>query len=340
VTKENAMKAARIVPGPQGGRLEIQDLPVPVPGPGQVLVKVMAAGLNRGEINMVRNAKAGAAQTAGVEFAGIVSAVGAGVAGLREGDPVAAHGTGGQAEYALAEARAVMRLPRRLPWPEAAAFPNVFVTAHDALVTNGGMRQGQTVLVNAASSGIGLAAIQIAAQMGAAAVFATSRSAAKIARLQAYGVTRAIDVSREDPVDAVKAATGGRGVDIIIDSVGASVFDANMKSLAVQGRLVNLGRMGGSVAQIDLTDLWLKRLKLIGVTFRTRSEEERLACIEACARDLLPLLEAGRIQLPVDRIYPLERIAESHAYMETDRHFGKIVLAVDDSVKAAAAQAA
>lgn len=331
------MKAARIVPGPQGGRLEIQEVSMPVPGPGQVLVKVMAAGLNRGEINLVRSALTGAAQTAGVEFAGIVAAVGAGVDKLREGDHVAAHGPGGQAEYALAEARAVMRLPRRLAWPEAAAFPNVFITAHDALVTNGELRQGQTVLVNAASSGIGLAAIQIAVRMGAAAVLATSRSADKIARLQAYGVTRAIDTSREAQTEAVKAATGGRGVDIIIDTIGAPVLDANMKSLAVRGRLVNIGRMGGSVAQIDLTDLWLKRLKLIGVTFRTRSEEERLACVEACARDLLPLLEAGRIELPVDRVYPLERIAEAHAYMESNRHFGKIVLAVDERVKAAAA---
>lgn len=328
------MKAARIVSSPQGGRLEVQEIPVPTPGPGQVLVRVMASGLNRGEINMVRNAKSGEAQTAGVEFVGIVAATGQGVNFIREGDHVAAHGPGGQAEYACAEARAVMRLPRNLPWFEAAAFPNVFITAHDALVTNGKLRPGETVLVNAASSGIGLAAIQIARLMGAGAVLATSRSADKIARLQALGVTHAIDVSRDDQVKAVQAATGGRGADIIIDSVGASVFDANMKSLALQGRLVNIGRMGGAVTQIDLTDLWLKRLKLIGVTFRTRTEEERLACIEACARDMLPHLEAGRLQLPVDRVYSLDQIADAHSYMETNQHFGKIVLAIDAALAA------
>lgn len=334
------MKAARIVPGPEGGHLEIQEFPHPVAGAGQVVVRVMASGLNRGEVNQVRNARSGGPQPTGIEFAGIVSEVGAGVAALQVGDHVAGHGWGGQAEYVLAEARAVMRLPRSLPWLEAAAFPNVFITAHDALVMNGDLRAGETVLVNAASSGIGLAAIQIAAQMGASQVFATSRSAEKVARLKDYGVTHAIDVSREDQVEAVMAAPGGRGVDIVIDSVGASMFDANLKSLAVKGRLVNIGRMGGSVTQFDLTQLWLKRLKLIGVTFRTRSEEERLACVEACARDLLPLLEAGRIKLPVDRVFPLERIAEAHAYMETDQHFGKIVLAVDKSLVPAESAAA
>lgn len=323
------MKAARIVPGPKGGRLEIQEVPTPSPGPGQVLVRVIAAGLNRGEIRLVRDAVEGAARGTGVEFAGIVDAVGPAVTGVAVGDRVAGHGFGGQAEYVLAAARAVMRIPSTLAWPEAAAFPNVFITAHDALVTNGEMRSGQSVLVNAASSGIGLAAIQIASLMGASQVIATSRSADKIARLKEFGATHAIDVSREDQVEAVRAATNGRGVDIVIDSVGAPVFEANLKSMAVKGRLVNIGRMGGSVAQFDMTELWLKRLKLIGVTFRTRTEEERLACIEACARDLLPLLEAGRVRLAVDRVYPLERIAESHAYMATDRHFGKIVLAVD-----------
>jgi NADPH:quinone reductase-like Zn-dependent oxidoreductase len=331
------MKAARIVPGPQGGRLEILDVPTPRPEAGQVLVRVMASGLNRGEIKLVREAMAGEPRPAGVEFAGIVSAVGAGVTQVQPGDHVAGHAPGGQAEYVVAAARALMRVPRTQPWLEAAAFPNVFVTAHDALVTNGGLRPGDAVLVNAASSGIGLAAIQIAAQMGAAAVIVTSRSAEKVARLKDYGATHAVDVSCEDQLEAVKAATGGRGVDIVIDSVGAPVFEANLHSLAVKGRLVNIGRMGGSVTSFDMTELWLKRLKLIGVTFRTRSEEERLACIEACARDLLPLLEAGRIRLPVDRAYPLARIAEAHAYMETDRHFGKIVLAVDDSVVPAGA---
>jgi NADPH2:quinone reductase len=332
------MKAARIVPGPQGGRLEIQEVPRPEAGPGQVLVRVMAAGLNRGEIKLVREAFQGGPKPTGVEFAGVVAAIGPGVAGVAQGDHVAGHGFGGQAEYVVAQAGALIKLPRALPWLEAAAYPNAFVTAHDALVTNGELRPGDTVLVNAASSGIGLAAIQLAAQLGAAQVLATTRSAAKAARLREYGVTRAIDVSREDQVTAVMEATGGKGVDIIIDTLGGTVFDANLKSLAVKGRLVNVGRMGSSVAEFDLTQMWLKRLKLIGVTFRTRSEEERIACIQACARDTVPLLEAGRLRLPVDRVFPLEQVAEAQAYMETNQHFGKIVIAVDPSLAAGAAR--
>jgi NADPH:quinone reductase len=328
------MKASRIVPGPQGGRLAIQEVPVPAAGPGQVLVRVMASGLNRGEIKMVRDATTGNPRTTGVEFAGVIVETGAGVDNVSAGDHVVGHAPGGQAEFVVAQARATVRIPVSQPWTEAAAFLNVFITAHDALVVNGELRAGETVLVNAASSGIGLAAIQIASLMGASKVFATSRSAAKIARLKDYGVTHAVDVSQQDQVEAVMAATDGRGVDIVIDSLGADVFPANMKCLAVKGRLVNIGRMAGAVTQLDLAELWLKRLKLVGVTFRTRSEEERLQCIEAAARDLMPLLEAGKLRFPVDRVYPLEQIAEAHAYMETDQHFGKIVIAVDPGVPA------
>lgn len=326
------MRALRIIGGSAGGKLEVRDVPTPSPGPGQVLVNVMAAGLNRGEINLVRRAPDGAVLPSGVEFAGVVEGVGGGVGRYGAGDRVMGHGAGGQAEYMLAAERALMPVPAKLSWVEAAAFPNVFITAHDALITNGQMRKGETVLVNAASSGIGLAAIQIAAGLGARAVLATSRSPQKVQRLKEFGVSHAIDLSSVEQTEAVKAATEGRGVDVIVNSVGGSVFDANLKSLAVQGRLVNVGRMGGLTATIDLEVLWLKRLKLIGVTFRTRSEEERLACVEACARDVLPLLAEGRIRLPVDRVFGLAEAAEAHAYMETDQHFGKIVFAVDEDL--------
>lgn len=326
------MKAVRIVPGPDGGNLAIQEVPTPAPGPGEVLVRVMASGLNRGEINLVRHARTGSPKAAGIEFAGVVAQVGAGISNVREGDRVMGHGWGGQAEFVLADFRAIMPVPQALSWVEAAAFPNVFITAHDALVTNGQFKAGDTVLVNAASSGVGLAAIQIAAQMGAKQVLATSRSADKIARLQAYGVDCAIDLSAESQLEAVMLATNCRGVDVIVDSVGGTVFESNLKSLAVKGRLVNLGRMGSSTAQMDLSELWLKRLHLIGVTFRTRTEEERLACIQACARDVLPLLADGRIKLPVDRVYAINDVAKAHAYMETNQHFGKIVLAIEPGI--------
>ena len=304
------MRALRIVGGSAGGKLEVRDVPTPSPGPGQVLVNVMAAGLNRGEINLVRRAPDGAVLPSGVEFAGVVAGVGAGVQTYRAGDRVMGHGAGGQAEYMLAAERALMPVPAKLSWIEAAAFPNVFITAHDALITNGQMRKGEAVLVNAASSGIGLAAIQIAAgarRPRRAGDFALPQKSPAPRRNSACRTPSTS--SSVEQTEAVKAATEGRGVDMIIDSVGGSVFDANLKSLAVQGRLVNVGRMGGLTATIDLEALWLKRLKLIGVTFRTRSEEERLACVEACARDVLPLLAEGRIKLPVDRVFGLAEAA-------------------------------
>lgn len=323
------MKAMRIVPGEAGGRLEAQEVPRPVAAAGQVLVRVRTAGVNRGDINQVRRARAGATQSSGVEFAGEVAAVGAGVDGWREGDRVMGHGPGGHAEYVLAEPAALMAVPQALDWVAAAAFPNVFITAHDALVTNGLLRVGDTVLVNAGSSGIGIAAIQLARLLGGAVVIASSRSADKLPRLVALGAQVTVHAGAVSQVDAVMAATEGRGVDIVVDSIGGSVFEDNLRSMAVQGRLVNIGRMGGTEARIDLEILWLRRLKLIGVTFRTRSEAERLACVQACARDVLPLLRAGLIALPVERVFPLEDLALAHATLEEGRHFGKLVLRVD-----------
>lgn len=330
------MKAAMIVSGSQGGHLEIQQIPRPTPGPGQAIVQVMASGLNRGELIRVREARSGAPILAGIEFAGIVSQVGPDVRGVREGDRVVGHGWGGQSEYVLAEVRALMPIPVTLSWAEAAAFPNVFITAHDALVTNGEFRSGQSVLVNAATGGVGLAAIQLAAQLGASRVIGTSRSAEKLARLREYGATHVIDASQPDMVQAVRDATDGRGVDVIIDSVGGSVFDANLKSMAVRGRLVIIARMSGvETAQVDIKHLWINRLKVIGTTFRTRTEEERLALIEACARDVLPLLREGRLKQPIDSIFALDDIEQAHAHMASDQHFGKIILAVHQDAMAA-----
>ncbi len=303
-------------------------MPDPRPAAGQVLVRVHAAGINRGEIPMARRLREGAPVPSGVEFAGTVIETGADVQAWRPGDRVMGHGPGGHAEQVLADPLALMQVPDGLGWIEAAAFPNVFITAHDALVTNGELRAGDTVLVNAASSGIGLAAIQIAKAMGAKMVIATSRSQAKLSRLAPYGVDLAIDTTQGTQVSEVMAATSQRGVDIVIDSVGASVFEDNLACMAVKGRLVNIGRLGGNIARLDLDILWLRRLKLIGVTFRTRTEAERLACVQACARDVLPLLQAGQIQLPVDRTFAFDALGEAHDYMDTDRHFGKLVLTV------------
>ncbi len=323
------MKAIRVIAGPNGGHTALMELPIPELKPGMVRVRVMASGLNRGEIAHMSWHRSGPPGPAGVEFAGLVDAVGSGAGPWKPGDRVMGHGAGSHAEYILAAPGALMPVPEALNWVQAASFPNVFITAHDALISNAAMQPGETVLVNAASSGVGLAAIQLAKLMGARRVFGSTRSSAKAARLAAFGVDVAIDRSNTDLGACIAEHTDGKGVDVIIDCVGGSDFEANVKALAVKGRLVNISRLGGSKATMDLEQLWLKRLRIIGVTFRTRSEEERVACVQACARDALPLLEAGRIQLPVERTYPMAQIAQAHAFIQQDQHLGKIVLTMD-----------
>lgn len=323
------MKAVRVIPHPDGGRIEIQDIARPVAAPGQVLVRVRASGLNRGEITQARDRRSGEPITVGVEFAGEVAEVGAGVTGWKEGDRVMGHGRECQAQYVLADPLALMPVPSSLGWVEAASFPNAFITAHDAVITNGRLMAGESVLVNAATGGVAWAALQIASLWGAKPVIATSRSSAKLAGLEAYGMDVGIDTSRESLLNGIKAATGDHGVDLIIDMVGGPVFEDNLQGLAVGGRLVNIARLGGQTAQIDLSLLWLKRLQLIGVTFRTRSEQQRLACIQACARDVLPWLRDKRIRWAIHRTYPLDEIHAAHAYMMAGEHSGKIVLTVD-----------
>jgi len=323
------MRAVRVIPHPDGGRIEIQDIAVPEVKPGQVLVRVRASGLNRGEITQARDRRSGDPITVGVEFAGEVAAVGAGVTAWKEGDRVMGHGRECQAQYVLTDPLSLMSVPANVSWIEAASFPNAFVTAHDAVVTNGQLKKGESVLVNAASGGVAWAALQIASLWGAKPVIGTSRSAAKLDKLYGYGVDVGIDTSRESLLEGIMRATDKRGVDLIIDMVGGPAFEENVQGLAVCGRLVNIARLGGQTAQIDLGQLWLKRLKLIGVTFRTRSEQERLACVQACARDMLPFLEEGRIRWAIDRTFSLEEIHAAHAYMMKGEHTGKIVLTID-----------
>ncbi len=323
------MKAVRVIPGEQGGRVEVQDIPAPFVEKGQVLVRVRASGLNRGEIKQAKELLKGPVITTGVEFAGEIAEVGEGVSGWKRGDRVMGHGRACQAEYVVAAPLALMPVPDNLSWIDAAAFPNAFITAHDALVVNGGFKSGESVLINGASGGVAMAAIQIASLMGAKTVIGSSRSASKLEKLAKHGIDVGIDASKDDQVEAIMRATDNVGVDVIIDTVGGSVFEANMKSLAIKGRYVNVARIGSPMAQIDLSMLWLKRLQLIGVTFRTRSEQERLNCIQACAKDMLPFLQAGRVQLPIDRTFAMTDVLAAHAYMEQDQHVGKIVLTVD-----------
>jgi NADPH:quinone reductase len=331
------MKALFVVPGPEGGVYEIRDIPVPTADPGQVLVAIRAAGTNRGELlarPLLRSDNPAAKpMRAGIEFAGEVAALGDGVSEWKAGDRVMARGVGGYAEYAVVPQRALMRVPAGMSWAEAAAIPNVFVTAHDAIVSNAAVKPDEAVMVTAGSSGVGTAAIQIARYLGANPVLATTRAAAKGDALRTLGAHEIIDTSKADWPAAVLAATGQRGVDVIIDQVGGPVLADHIRVLAITGRLVSVGRNAGRVGDCDLDEVARKRVSIIGVTFRTRSPEEALVCSERFAADLLGAFATGALKPVLDRTFPLERIADAHAYMLSDGQIGKIVVTVGDGAR-------
>jgi NADPH:quinone reductase len=324
------MKAWFTVPGPEGAVFELRETPVPAPGPGQVMVAVRAAGTNRGELirgAQLRSGNAAASPArAGGEFAGEIAALGDGVGGWKQGERVMGRAAGSYAEYVVASPRALMRIPAGMAWAEAAAIPNVFVTAHDALVTNAAVAPGESVMVTAGSSGVGTAAIQIARHVGANPVLATTRTPAKAAALRALGAHEVLDTREAGWVDAATHATAGRGIDVIIDHVGGPMLPDNIRALALKGRLVSVGRNAARVGDCDLDEIARKRARIIGVTFRTRTPEESLQCSERCAAHLLDAFTKGALKPVLDRTFPFDRLTDAHAYMLSDAQTGKIVL--------------
>jgi NADPH2:quinone reductase len=324
------MKAWFTVPGPDGATFELRDIPAPTAGAGQVLVAVRASGTNRGELirgaQMRSSGPAANPTRSGSEFAGEIEALGDGVSGFARGDRVMGRAAGSYAEHVVAHSRALMRIPDGLSWAEAAAIPNVFVTAHDAIVTNAATAPGESVMVTAGPSGVGTAAIQIARHLGADPVIATTRTPAKAATLRALGAHHVVDSRDTGWVDAVMRTTGGRGVDVIIDHVGGPMLADNVRVMALQARLVSVGRNAGRVGDCDLDEIARKRARIIGVTFRTRSPEESLACSERFATHLLDAVTKGALKPVLDRAFPFERLTDAHAYMLSDAQTGKIVL--------------
>jgi len=326
------MKAWFTVPGPDGATRELREVPEPAVSSGHVVVSVRAAGTNRGELIRGAALRAGASAAkpapAGTEFAGEIASVGPGVSGWKAGDRVMGRAVGSYAEFVTAAARALMRIPDGLSWAEAAAIPNVYVTAHDALVTNAAVAAGEAVMVTAAPSGVGTAALQIARHLAASPVIATTRSAGKATALRALGAHEVIDVTKTGWVDAVMTATSGNGVDVIIDHVGGPMLADNITVLALKARLVSVGRNAGRVGDCDLDEIARKRASIIGVTFRTRSSDEALACSERFAAHLLPAFATGALKPVLDRTFPFDRLRDAHAHMLSDTQIGKIVLTV------------
>lgn len=315
------------VASPEG--LVVRELPVPVARPGEVMVKVFAAGLNRADLNAAKGAGIATAgshgKPIGMEWSGEIIALGQGVTDLAIGDHVACSGTGGYAEFAVAPAVRTIRLGPATDMDQAAVLPLALMTADNALRALGGMTAGDTVLVHGASSAVGQAAIRIARLMGAGRVIATARDAGKHARLAAMGADLALDPSG-DWISRIRAATDGKGADIIIDMVTGPQLRETMQASAILGRIVNVGRLGGLEAQIDLDLHSRDRISLIGATFRTRSLAEIGEIVMRVRDDLWPFVETGELALPIDRAFALSEAVEAHRWMSSDRHFGKIVL--------------
>jgi putative PIG3 family NAD(P)H quinone oxidoreductase len=330
-----AMKAVNITAAGGPEVLEIGELQTPpLPTADRVRVRVRAAGLNRADVLQRSGhypAPPGYPQNIpGLEFAGEVEAVGDEVHNWRRGQRVFGIIAGGaQAEYVVVPENHLAEIPANLDWPEAAAVPEVFITAHDALFTRANLRSGETMLVHAAGSGVGTAAIQLAYAAGAT-VFGTSRTTDKLERAKTYGLSNAIALG-EDPqamVAPVMQWTNGHGVNVIIDLVGAAYLEANLNALTRQGRLVLVGTTAGTKATIDLSLAMGKRLTIVGTMLRARTIEEKATATRLFSEQVVPLLANGVVRPAIDRVYKMEEIREAHARMESNESFGKIVLLI------------
>lgn len=309
----------------------LREVAVPSIGPAEVLVRVHAAALNRADLTVAagkaHGRQGGPGTVIGMEWAGVIEAVGAEVTGFAPGDRVMASGAGGYAEFAVADHGRISHLPDgSMDFAEAATLPVALQTMHDAIVTNGRLRPGEAVLIQGASSGVGLMGLQIAREMGARLVIGTSTDSARRARLADFGADLALDTANPAWVDEVLAATDGEGVALIVDQVAGAMMNANLRAAAVLGRIVNVGRLGGSQAPFDFDLHALRRIHYVGVTFRTRSVEEVREINRRMRADLWDALRAGRLRLPIAAEFALADAAAALALMKSNRHLGKIVL--------------
>jgi len=309
--------------------LELRDVPVPQPGPRQLLLRLRAAALNRGEFILGHGlTKAGTTKPVGMEGAGEVAEVGPEVQAFEKGQHVMGRCAGAFSEYALLDEREAMPKPASLSFEEAAAIPLVFLVVHDMLVLQGRLAPGEWVLVTGVSSGVGVASLQAAKAMGAH-VIGTSGSQAKLDALKALGLDVGIATRRPDFHDAVMKATEGRGVNLVVNTVGGTVFAECVRSMAFEGRLATVGYVDDTLkAEIDLQALHARRLTLFGVSNKQRTPEQRAAGVPAFVKDFLPHFASGRIRPLVDSVHRLGELPAAKARMETNAHAGKIVLSM------------
>jgi len=321
------MKAA--VSSEQG--LVVRDVPAPKPKPADLLVKVKAIALNRADLGAAKgDASHGAAvgTPIGSEYSGEVIEVGAQASGFKVGDRVMCYNPGAYAEIAVCDHGRALPIPQNLSFEQAATLPIGLNTLHDALVTNGRLKAGESVLVQGASSGVGLLGLRIAKFKGAKLVIGSSTNPERRAKLKEFGADLAIDTSDPSWPDQVLKATDGKGVNLTVDMVSGKTVSQTMAASALLGRIVNIGRLGGMKAEFDFDLHARKRIDYVGVTFRTRTLEEIREINRLMRADLWPAVEAGTLHLPVHKTFPLAQIADALDMMKANRHFGKIAIAM------------
>lgn len=317
--------------------LEVREVPMPVPGEGEVLVRVRASALNRADLLQRRGhypAPTGAPQDIpGLEIAGDVVARGAGAGRWSTGDRVfGIVAGGGNAEFAATNENELAAIPDSLSWEHAAAVPEAFITAHDALVTQAATRAGESVLIHAVGSGVGLAVAQLVRALGGRA-FGTARTRDKIDRARALGLDAGAVVGKDASafVEPVKRWTDGRGADVVIDLVGGDYIAADVSAAALKGRIMLVGLLAGRSTTIDLGGVLRQRLTIRGTVLRSRTSAEKVDATRAFARDVIPLLASGKVKPLIDRVFSLDQIRDAHELLESNETFGKVVISSDDA---------
>jgi putative PIG3 family NAD(P)H quinone oxidoreductase len=314
--------------------LELRDVPTPEPGRGEVQVRVRASALNRADL-LQREGRyppppGAPADIPGLEFAGEVARLGAGVEGWREGDRVFGLVAGGaHAEYLVTHERTLAAVPPTLDWREAAAVPEAFVTAYDALVERAAVRPAERVLVHAAGSGVGLAALQLARVLGAVP-YGTARTADKLTRARDYGMEDGVALPGDlaPLADRVREWTGGRGVDVVLDLVGGPYVPAGIAALAPKGRLILIGTVAGRRAEVDLGQILSRRLTVRGTVLRARPLEEKILAARTFAAEVVPFLASKRVRPVIDSVFPITEVSAAHERLASNQTFGKVVLDV------------
>jgi NADPH:quinone reductase-like Zn-dependent oxidoreductase len=323
------MKSYWMVSNDTGSHLELRDVDLPTPGAGQVMVKMHAASLNRGEfIHGHGLHAAGSAKAAGMEGAGEIVQVGEGVTGWKAGDRVMGRCPGAFSQYALMDVREMMPVPASLNLEEAASIPLTFLVTYDLLVLQGQLQMGQWLLINGASSGVGVASLQMAKVLGAK-VIGTSGSQEKLEHLKPLGLDVGLCTRAPDFYEAVMQATEGKGANLAVNTVGGTVFAESLRSLAFQGRMGIVGYVDGTLsAPIDLEALHAKRLTVFGVSNKLRTPVQRASGIAQFAAQILPAFADGRIRPLVDKVFSFEVMPQAKAHMESNQHTGKIVIQI------------